>query len=434
MDEFRADPHLHDTVKGIRESVRKLFEQLRLKHENGDITGKERLERVPALAKRNFANLTGTNSLLAAKEAWRLVDFLEGSDEARLSPRAREALRLVELEKKLAALRSSDRWKEAAARLREELGVEGADSKTALAPTPGQDPMQSEAGSSAPEAIQELAVEDVKAQPAALLGRVRPSRLTALIGLSALGAVAVAGATWRFEMSSDDPDACIALEDASEKLLAAHWLVHPGTPLPQPPRTEARERIFLISDPPNGGPVQSTWTTSQFSYAERTAPKKPGGGKSDIRLRVGGWGDTYLSLLQVPVPTDRLAHRAVVQLTVLGDAPASRPTAMTLRAIHDNWSVSPGPDNGMRWRDCPASDAVARHLPPPGPRGSVYEIDITDLYNRWASGFRAPYGIILEPEQIGSWGPGRSHYSNFSTFYSTRAHDLANRPRLILTY
>jgi hypothetical protein len=434
VDEFQLDPDLHDTVKGIRESVRQVFEQLRLKLENGDISGKERLERVPALAKRNFANLAGSNSFLAAKEAWRLVDFLEGSDEARLSFRAREALRVVELEKKLAALRASDRWKGAAARLRELLGVEAAERRAAPAPAPGRDRIQSEAAPPASGAIHEVAVKDAGAQPAARPGWVRPSRRRALIGLSAVVAMALAGATWRFGMSSDNPYACIALEDASESLLAAHRTVHLPTPLPRPPRTEQRQRIFPISDPPNGGLVQSTWTTSQFSYAERTAPKRPGGGKSDLRLRVGGWGDTYLSLLQGPVPSDRLAHRAVVQLTVLGDALDSRPTSITLRAIGDEWRVSPGPNNGMRWRDCPGSDANATHLPPPGPRGSVYEIDITDLYNMWAGGLRPPYGIILEPEHIGSWGPHRPHYSNFSTFYSTRAHDLANRPRLVVTY
>jgi hypothetical protein len=73
-------------------------------------------------------------------------------------------------------------------------------------------------------------------------------------------------------------------------------------------------------------------------------------------------------------------------------------------------------------------------LPPPGPPDSVYEIDITDLYNLWARGLRAPDGILLEPEQIGKWDPDRPRYSNFSTFYSTRARDPATRPRLILTY
>jgi hypothetical protein len=154
----------------------------------------------------------------------------------------------------------------------------------------------------------------------------------------------------------------------------------------------------------------------------------------DVRLRVGGWGDTYVSLVKVPVPSDRLAHSAVLELTVIGDTPDSRPTPMALRAVGDEWSVSSGSNNRLWWKDCPASQALVNHLPAPGPRGSAYDMDITDLYNTWAAGLFPNNGIMLEPEHIGSWQPGRPRYGNFSTFYSTRARDPANRPRLILTY
>jgi hypothetical protein len=107
VDEFRLDPDLHETLKGIRSSVRKLFEQLRVRHESGDTSGKERLDRVPALSRRNFGRLSGP-SHLANKEAWRLLDFLEGEGDPGLSAVAREGLRVVELDKKLAALRASN--------------------------------------------------------------------------------------------------------------------------------------------------------------------------------------------------------------------------------------------------------------------------------------------------------------------------------------
>jgi hypothetical protein len=423
VDEFRLDQDLHDSVKAIRESVRQLFEQLRLKTESGDIPGKERLERVPALAKRNFANLAGSNSLLAAKEAWRLVDFLEGSETARLSPRARDGLRLVELDRKMAALRASECWKSVAARLREQLGVDRGDG----------DPTTDPVGDPAPSE-REARAAGFGTRPLTHRHPIWRSRKGATLGLSTLIAVAVAGIAWSLGRTSGNPFACLALEDASKDLLARHWATPPAAPVQRPARTEAGSRIITISDPPNGGPVQSTWTTSQYSYAERMASSKPGGGRSDLRLRVGGWGDTYLALLRVPVPSDRLAHRAVLQLTVLGDVADTRPTAMTLRAIGDDWNVSPGPNNRLWWRDCPTSEAMINHLPPPGPRGSVYEIDITDLYNMWAVGFRPAYGIMLEPEHIGRWGRDRPRYANYSTFYSTRARDAANRPRLVLTY
>lgn len=432
MDEFQLDPDLQVAVAAIRETVRQLFEQLRLKHENGDISGRDRLERVPALAKRNLANLAGSAPHLAIREAWRLVDFLEGSGEGRLSPRAREALRAVELDKKLADLRASDRWKNVAARLREQLGVERRDCD----PAPVSDPVQAECGDSIPDSgtVRESQSEGVEPQPGTRRRRFSRSMLSMLFGMSALLVVGVPSLVWWLGRPSENPRICIALEDASKDVLARHWAIPQTPPLPRPARTQAATRIITISDPPNGGPVQSTWTTSQYSYAERMAPSRPGGGKSDLRLRVGGWGDTYLSLLRVPVPSDRLAHRAVLQLTVLGDMPDSRPTSMTLRAIGDDWNVSPGSNNRLWWKDCPTSEAMTNHLPPPGRRGSVYEIDITDVYNMWAGGFRQAYGIMLEPEHIGSWGPDRPHYPNFNTFYSTRARDPANRPRLILSY
>lgn len=434
MSELQLDPALHETLRSIRESVRNLFEQLRLKHESGDISGKERLERVPALAKRNFASLTGVADHLATKQAWRLVDFLEGSDGGRLSPRARESLRVVELDKKLAALRASDCWKGAALSLRTKLGGDCDDLEAAQKPLPCRAQVHTEAHASASKVIHEPPVG-----PAVPLGcvprLVRLLRRNALIGATALASAAVIlGAKSWFKASADPHYACLPLETASKRELAAHRAPWSGTPLPRPPRAQASQKMLTISDLPNGGPLQSIWTTSRYSYAEATSQNAPGGGRSDTRLRVGGWGDTYLSLLQVPIPSDRLAHRAVIQLTVVGDEVGSRPTPMSLRAIGDDWRVSSGTKNRMWWRDCPRSEAIANHLPPPGARGSVYEIDITDLYNMWASGIRPAYGIVLEPEQIGSWGPHRPQYPSFDTFYSTRARDHANRPRLILTY
>lgn len=421
MDEFEVDKELHQTLAGIREGVRKLFEQLRLKTESGDISGKERLERVPALAKRNFGNLTGPNALRATKEAWRLIDFLEGGDEARLSPRARDALRVVELDAQLARLRASERWKDAAAGLREAVGAAGS------------------SGDEAGRADRDIPVADISKtagpEAASFADKLRQPAISRLAGWSAPIAIAALTASWWLGRSTDARYACLALESASASELAAHRAFEPGTPVALPPRrADARPRAYRIDDPPGGGPVRSIWTTSIFSYAERTTRRGPGGGRSDFRLRVGGWGDTYLALLKVPVPTNRLVQRAVVQLTVLGDEPSSRPTTMILRAISDNWQVNPGPNNRLWWRDCPQSAIIRPHLPPPGARDSVYEIDITDLYNSWALGQTAPYGIMLEPEQIGSWGEGRPHYSNYNTFYSTRAIDPADRPRLVLTY
>lgn len=423
MDGFAIDPELQEALNGIRESVRNLFEQLRLKHHDGDVSGKDRLERVPALAKRNFRNLSGPNPLVAAKEAWRLIDFLEGTGgEGRLTVHARDGLRAIELDRQLATFRSSARWRDAALALRQALHPDAAEGA-------------GEGGSfthEKPADRERRAPSEAAAAPARKWRR--RFAIGAPIGIAASVAIAFLALNRQAGQPADSPSACLALEHASADALAAHWQFGEAL-VPRPAlRPDASQHVYRIDDPADGGPVRSIWTTSTFSYAERTAELGPGGGRSDFRLRVGGWGDTYLSLLLVPVPTNRLVQKAVIQLTVLGDDGSSRPTPMTLRAISDNWSVGSGSNERLWWRDCPHSGAIRRHLPPPGPRDSVYEIEITNLYNLWALGQQAPYGIILEPEQIGSWGPGRPHYSNFNTFYSTRARDPANRPRLILTY
>jgi hypothetical protein len=399
--------------------VRRLFEQLRLKGEAGDAPGKDRLERVPALSKRNFANLASDDSLAAIREAWRLVDFLEGARAGELSIHARAALRVTELDRKLAACRESVQWRQAAEALRRALGAEPAAHNEAKGELVGGD-------GAVPEVVT-VAPISAPAKPRRVI-------LPVVAGVVGSGAIAALVLTGQAQDPAESPSACLALEHASPAALAAHW-EHGGARIPRPAlQGDASQHVYQIDEPANGGPVRSIWTTSAFSYAERTAEPGPGGGRSDFRLRVGGWGDTYLSLLQVPVPTNRLVQRATIQLTVLGDDGSSRPTTMTLRAISDNWSVGSGPNNRLWWHDCPHSGAINRHLPPPGPRDSIYEIEITDLYNMWALGLQAPYGIILEPEHIGSWGPDRPHYSNFNTFYSTRALDPAHRPRLVLTY
>lgn len=440
MDEFELDRELHETLAGIRGSMRQLFEQLRLKNESGDISGKDRLERVPALAKRNFRNLAGPAPLLAIKEAWRLVDFLEGTDEARLSPRARDALRVVELDKKLARLRASDRWKDAAAGLREALGAAHEDKQSAAGRSRDADLDQEYPTSSAPEAPDEprdddlAGLEKAAPEPASLSNKLRRPVVGLLIGSAVPTVLILLTARWLLAIPDSPRTACLALERTSVSALAAHWAIDPGTPIPLPAPSEVRPNrvVYTISDP-DAGPVRSIWTTSQFSHAEETGRRGPGGGKADVRLRVGGWGDTYLSLLQFPIPDNRLVRRASIRLVVLGDH-GSRPTTMTLRVVNEPWRVLPGPQHRLWWRDCPQSDVVRRHLPAPGARDSTYEIDITDIYNQWASGVHVNHGILLEPEHIGAYGRSGSHYANFSTFYSTRALDPANRPTLILTY
>jgi hypothetical protein len=416
MNRFELDAELHERLRVIRAGVRRLFEQLRLRGNDGDVSGKERLERVPALQKRNFANLTGDGVDLAVKEAWRLVDFLEGAEEARLSNRAREALRIVELENQLAASRASDEWKETAARLREALG--------GFPTSPGI----SAAVPDGPASDNQPTAPKEGGTIAGWGAKQRRWSIALAAGILTFAALAVSVRIWIEGRSPDSARSCLALEAASVADVAAHrTLFAPPRVAGTPTRPSGEVRTVTARD---GTHVASTWTSSYFSNEEPRSRAGKGGGQSDVRLRVGGWGDTYVSLIRFDLPDDRLANRATLQLIPMGSTESFRPTRMILRAIDSPWAVPAGANHRLWWANCPLSEATITNLPPPGHPGSRYRIDITHLYNNWVSGQQRNYGIMLEPEHIGRTGD----QAVFNTFHSSRASNEANRPQIIVEY
>lgn len=167
--------------------------------------------------------------------------------------------------------------------------------------------------------------------------------------------------------------------------------------------------------------AKSIWSTSVFSYTGKGGG--PGGGLADDKLRVGGWGDQYVSLIRFDLPSERVVKAAVLRLMVKGEGPGStsRPTPLNLRIIDKTWTWRQG--DRLWWRNLPVS-TPARQLPGPGDAGSVYELDITDIYNQWVSGQRENNGIMLTPVLTDN---------NYSTFHSTRAPEHL-RPVLELAY
>ena len=162
----------------------------------------------------------------------------------------------------------------------------------------------------------------------------------------------------------------------------------------------------------------SVWVTSVYGYG---AAGNGGGGMADDRLRVGGWGDTYLPLLSFGLPDKRPVVKAELVFTVKADDARSTPTPVLLGAITRDWK--PGADGRVMWRDLPGAETIST-LPAAGQPGSDYRIDITQLYNDWATGRRMNYGIMLSPQ---------STNNRYSTFYSTRAAQGV-RPRLVVTF
>lgn len=184
------------------------------------------------------------------------------------------------------------------------------------------------------------------------------------------------------------------------------------------------QEIVLQPGPTDGKDI---WTTSVFSYAPGGGG--PGGGLDDDRLLVGGWGDTYLSLLQFDLSSmPDSALSATLQLYPNPGSPSGTGTTrIFLDRILEFWdwrAQGTGTDRErLWWADKPATIEWDGPLSAPL-LGEWYSIDITELYNAWQSGLHPNYGLQLRPEQT---------WNRWSDFYS--ADYLENpdlRPKLIV--
>ena len=176
------------------------------------------------------------------------------------------------------------------------------------------------------------------------------------------------------------------------------------------------------------GPLDSKdiWTTSVFSFL--TGPSRgPGGGLNDEWLRVGGWGDYYVSLLEFnliglpAVATSARIELYMPQIVGLGA------TGIDLYRTTTPWdwrTQGTGEDRArLWWADRPAAVLVTSGLSVPQV-GQWYSIDITGLYNGWKSGAYPNYGVQLWPRRIDQ---------HWSVFYSSEyVGDPTLRPKLVV--
>lgn len=128
---------------------------------------------------------------------------------------------------------------------------------------------------------------------------------------------------------------------------------------------------------------ERSWITSVFDYGD-------GYGVDDEKLQVGGWGDSYHSLLQFDLAG--LPDGAVSATLVL--APFSRGDASTAVPMEPyrpitNWDETTG------WPTRPQAEFVSTLPAPVG--GRPYSIDVTTLYNAWKSGALPDHGLELRP-------------------------------------
>lgn len=213
-----------------------------------------------------------------------------------------------------------------------------------------------------------------------------------------------------------------ASPERSDRLLTTAADANSQAPVPAPNLETAAEhdpeRLQNIQLRENN--ARSVWTTSVYSYAPGGGG--PGGGRVDDQLKIGGWGDIYVSLISFRVvEMRRTVRKAVIILSSAPSPSGSSPTPMRLLRVTDPWGYRG--DDRLWWRNRPRG-VVHSILPAPDRGSDKYYVDVTEIYNDWANLRYPVLGIMFEPVDTDN------HYN---IFYSTRA-DAARRPVLQITY
>ena len=173
---------------------------------------------------------------------------------------------------------------------------------------------------------------------------------------------------------------------------------------------------------PGPADSQDIWTTSVFS----NPPNKDGtaNGVTDVRLWVGGWGDTYDAYIKFDVSI--LPQHATAATVWLYSGPGPHPSTrvgMYLDRVTQSWDAAYA-TGILRWSQKPAT-ANLRTLSAPSGTDTWYSIDITELYNGWQGGTYPNYGLALRP--LGT-------SDQFNYFKSSRyTDDPMLRPKLVVT-
>jgi len=202
-------------------------------------------------------------------------------------------------------------------------------------------------------------------------------------------------------------------------------------PCPTPPNgtatCEARSCRSTVVLQPGPGVGKDVWTTSVYSYAPGGGG--PGGGRDDDMLRVGGWGDEYIALLEFDLRGLPAGPRqATLELYNGATTDPSSVVGMTLERITAPWdwrTRGTGSDRlRLWWADRPPGQRWGDALPAPT-RGDWYRVDVTSLVTAWVGGVHPNHGLQLRPANT-------NH--TFNGFYSSDHEDASRRPRLVIRY
>jgi murein DD-endopeptidase MepM/ murein hydrolase activator NlpD len=142
----------------------------------------------------------------------------------------------------------------------------------------------------------------------------------------------------------------------------------------------------------------------------------------DYRLRVGGWGDEYDTMLRFDLSgLPQTAYRVVFYLYGIPPGDASTPTPIKWYLLSSQW----GSDT-VGWNNRPNS-AYVGYTPAPSGRAVWYGVDLTYYYNQWRTGNPGTlnYGFALGPM-----------YNNnrFDIFHSSGSSLTGARPFLYVFY
>ena len=207
----------------------------------------------------------------------------------------------------------------------------------------------------------------------------------------------------------------------TETMRLTHTVTLPPNEEPPEPEEEPQTLFTLRPGPEEGHDV---WTTNVYSYDGVST--YPGGGQDTDHLVIGGWGDSYYSLIQFDLST--LPEQATsAHIALYGEQYGNKtPCSLYLDTVSESWNFKEegtGRDrNRLWWADKPSTTYTGTIIDAPTP-GEWTIIDITHIYNQWKRGELDNHGICLRPTSVGN---------RFSRFASSQCTIEAHRPMLVI--
>ena len=214
--------------------------------------------------------------------------------------------------------------------------------------------------------------------------------------------------------------------------------VSAGTPLlrGETATSVASECTIVLSEDQGGDDI---WTTSVYAYDG--VAQTPGGGSNNNFLLIGGWGDTYLSLIEFDI-AGLPGGVTGASVELFRQTRTSGSTAnFYVDRITGSWdyrNTGTGRDNDrLWWANRPSTASYSGSITPVAAE-NWQTIDVTTMYNNWSSGTWPNHGLSLRPASVSNqWVVFESSNACTDDLCSNRAErEIADRcrvPRLVLT-